>query len=65
MTGLSPGKDFSEIELTAPYLAKDDKRIFEVIQKLITNICDRLKKEFPQNVESEEDLSTYKIDNHT
>ena len=40
------GKDYSEIEFNnSSNLEKDDERIYDVIRKLITDICARLKTE--------------------
>ena len=57
------GKDYSEIEIipAESNLNKEDKRIYEAIHKLITDICKRLKTELPSQIDREEDLQSFII----
>lgn len=44
---------------------KDDERIYNAIHKLITDICTRLKTELATHIDSQDDLESYKIGNHS
>ena len=56
-------EDYSEIEIipAESNLNKEDKRIYEAIHKLITDICKRLKTELPSQIDREEDLQSFII----
>ncbi len=57
----SGGKDYTEIEMTSSELNKDDERIYNAINKLVNDICSRLKKEIPTKSENADDIQSYKL----
>ena len=60
------GKDYSEIEFSNPSsLEKDDKRIYDAIYKLITDICSRLKTDLSLKIESLENNQSYIMEDYS
>lgn len=60
------GKDYSEIEFNNPsQLNKDDERIYNAIHELTTDICTRLKKELPTQIDSQENFQAYMMSDHS
>ena len=54
------GKDYTEIEFSnSSSLEKEDKRIYDVIRKLITDICARLKTELPAHIDPKENIKPF------
>lgn len=59
------GKDYSEIEFNnSSNLEKDDERIYDVIRKLITDICARLKTELSTQTVPQENIRSYIMGDH-
>ena len=60
------GKEHSEIEFSnSSSLEKDDKRIYDSIHKLITDICSRLNTELPAKINNQEELQAYTMGDHS
>ena len=47
--------------MTSSELNKDDERIYNAINKLVNDICSRLKKEIPTKSENADDIQSYKL----
>ena len=59
------GKDYSEIEFNnSSNLEKADERIYDVIRKLITDICARLKTELSTQTVPQENIRSYIMGDH-
>ena len=61
------GKDYSDIEIISDDdLAKEDKRIFEVVSHLVNDICSRIKEKMPDADQepSSESIEAYTMPDH-